>query len=274
MTYYVSNCGIDERGRISGGQAGDQTGREYRVRTWYDYNQDQTARHPDERVRYLIAKLAVESANNDNIGYDQGERTTMWEQLRKVGFDPTKIATPCEADCSASTAAIVKAVGFLVDDAKLQGVSPHMWTGIEREQLQRAGFTIITGNSVLDPSRLLPGDIQFNNGHHTNIFIGEDPAGPQPPKKKGRRKMECILGIKGKNTLVWFDGTNINDLSGTACLDAVQAVAKAVMDEELPRVDLTEEQFARFCQALKGGYPKHLKKIVEKYPTRSPEGAV
>lgn len=83
--------------------------------------------------------------------------------------------------------------------------------------------------------------------------------------------MQSIIGIKGQNTLVWFDGTNINDLSNTADLAVVQKIAKATIGEELPRIDLTEEEFARFCQALKGGYPKHLKKIVDKYPTRSPE---
>lgn len=268
MAYYVSNCGIDENGRAMGGKAGDQTGREYRVRTWYDYGQDKTARHPDEAVRYLIAHLAVLAADNDNIGYDQSERTTMWEQLQRAGYDPASIRTPCEADCSSSTAAIVKAVGHILGDEKLKRCPDYMTTWTETAFLSNAGFEILYGPR--GPEDLVPGDIQFNTDRHTNIYIGERREGPEPPRKR-RRKMECILGIKGKNTLVWFDGTNVNDLSGTACLDAVQAVAKATMGDELPRVDLTEEQFARFCQALKGGYPKHLKKIVEKYPTRSPE---
>lgn len=88
----------------------------------------------------------------------------------------------------------------------------------------------------------------------------------------GRRThMECIIGIKNRNTLVWYDGTAVNDLTNTADLAVVQKVARATRGEDLPRIDLTEEEFARFCQALKGGYPKHLKAIVDKYPTRSPE---
>ena len=271
MTYWVSNCSKNEHGWAHGGEAGDQTRVEYYVRSWYDYSQTMTARHPDEQVRYLIAKLAVESADNDAIGYDQGERTTMWEQLQRVGYDPKRITVPCEADCSSSTAAIVKAVGHLVGDERLQNVSAHMWTGIEREQLQRAGFIIITGESVRDPSRLVPGDIQFNADHHTNIYVGTDRQGPRPPKKKGRRRMECIIGIKGNDTLLWFDGTAINDLSAVEDVLVVQKVAKATLGEELPKVILTEEEFARFCQSCKGGYPKHLKKLVDKHPTRSPE---
>lgn len=270
MTHYVSNCSKNEHGWAHDGEAGDQTREEYYVRTWYDFGQDKTARHPDEKVRYLIAHLAVQAADNDAIGYDQGERTTFWEQLQRAGYDPAAIRTPCEADCSSSTAAIVKAVGHLVGDRLLQGVSAHMWTGIERSELQRAGFEIITGAAVRDPARLVPGDIQFNDAHHTNIYIGTDREGPEPPRTR-RAHMECIIGIIGRNTLVWYDGAAINDLTNTADLAVVQKVARATRGEDLPRIDLTEEEFARFCQSLKGGYPKHLKAIVDKYPTRSPE---
>lgn len=268
MTYYVSNCGIDENGKASGGQAGDQTKLEYRVKAWSDFGQDKTARHPDENVRYLIAKLAVEAADNDNIGYDQGQRLTMWEQLKKVGYYPRNIKTPCEADCSSSTAAIVKAVGYLTGNERMQRCHDYMTTWTEEAFLYDAGFEILYG--FRGPQDLLAGDIQFNTDRHTNIYIGERRDGPEPPSRR-RKKMECIIGIKNRNTLVWFDGTNINDLTNTADLAVVQKLAKAVTGEELPRVDLDEEEFARFCQALTGGYPKHLMKLVTKYPTRSPE---
>ena len=172
MPYLVSNCGKDENGGWHGGRAGDQTGKEYWVINWYDYGQTQTARHPDQTVRETIARLARDAAENDCIGYDQDQRTTFWEQLRQVGYEPSKIRVRCEADCSSSTAAIVKATGHLLGDKKLQGVSEWMWTGNEREQLQRAGFVIITGG-VRDPSKLMEGDIQFNDTTHTNIFVSE-----------------------------------------------------------------------------------------------------
>lgn len=172
MAYIVSNCGKDENGGISGGRAGDQTGKEYWLIPWYDYGQTQTARHPDAKVRETIARLARDAAENDRIGYDQSQRTSFWEQLKKSGYEPKAIRTACEADCSSSTAAIVKAAGHLLGDRKLQGVSEWMWTGNEREQLARAGFSIITAN-VLRPSTLMAGDIQFNDRYHTNIFITE-----------------------------------------------------------------------------------------------------
>lgn len=268
MTYWVSNCGGDEHGHAMGGEAGDQTQREYRVKEWTDFGQDKIARHPDPVIQNLIARLAVQAADNDNIGYDQSERLTMWQQLQKVGYWPKDISKPCEADCSSSTAAIVKAVGYLVGDEKMQRCHEYMTTWTETAFLSSAGFQIHYG--FKEPSELLPGDIQYNTDHHTNIFIGTDREGPEPIKKR-RKSMECIIGIKNRNTLVWFDGVNINDLTNTSDLGVVQKVAKATIGEELPRLDLSEEEFARFCQSLRGGYPKHLKSLVEKYPSRSPE---
>ena len=268
MTYWVSNCGGDEHGRAMGGEAGDQTRREYRVKEWTDFGQDKIARHPDPEIGNLIARLAVQAADNDNIGYDQSERLTMWQQLQKVGYWPKDITRPCEADCSSSTAAIVKAVGYLVGDEKMQRCHEYMTTWTETAFLSSAGFQIHYG--FKEPKDLLPGDIQFNTDRHTNIYIGTDREGPEPIKKR-RKSMECIIGIKGRNTLVWFDGVNINDLTNTSDLGVVQKVAKATIGEELPRLDLSEEEFARFCQSLRGGYPKHLKSLVEKYPSRSPE---
>lgn len=172
MAYLVSNCGKDENGGWHGGRAGDQTGYEYYIRSWYDYSQTYTARHPDQKVQQTIARLARDAANNNNIGYDQDQRTTFWEQLKKVGYEPSKIKTPCEADCSSSTAAIVKATGYLLGIEKLQQVSEWMWTGNEKAQLTKAGFTIIT-SGVRNPATLQAGDIQFNDLHHTNIFVSD-----------------------------------------------------------------------------------------------------
>ena len=177
MTYYVSNCGQDENGGWHGGAAGDQTGKEYWVRPWYDFRQTMTARHPDANVRATIARLARDAANNPNIGYDQYQRLTMWAQLEKVGYETSKIRVKCEADCSSSTAAIVKATGHLLGIDALTKVSPNMTTWIEEEQLKKAGFKILY-SGARNPAGLLAGDIQFNEEHHTNIFLSNETPTP------------------------------------------------------------------------------------------------
>ena len=43
----IANCGSNEFGSGYGGQAGDQTGNEYRVRTWYSRPWKCVLRYPD-----------------------------------------------------------------------------------------------------------------------------------------------------------------------------------------------------------------------------------
>ena len=104
----ISNCGHDENGAYSGGRAGDQTGSEWEIRSWYSRPWTSVFRYPLRAARDLIAELAIEAAENDKIGYDQGQRTSFWTQLKASNYRPKDITVACETDCSAGVAAIVK----------------------------------------------------------------------------------------------------------------------------------------------------------------------
>ena len=167
----ISNSGHDENGGIRGGKAGDQTGTEWYLRTWYSRPWKCVLRHPDPEVRAKIAELGVKAAKNDNVGYDQGERTSYWYQLQKAGYDPSKITTPCEDDCSAGVTANVKAVGYILGIKDLQEV-PITSTYYMREELRKAGFMVLTENKYLTSADyLLPGDILLNDELHTATNI-------------------------------------------------------------------------------------------------------
>lgn len=168
----ISNCGKDERGTYSGGFAGDQTGQEYWLISWYSRPWNCVLRHPNAQVRSEIARLATSAAKNDAIGYDQGERLTFWNELASCGYDPARITRPCEADCSSSTASIVKAVGYLLNDSNLKTVSPGMTTHTMRGSLRNAGFDVLTDSKYLtSDSYLLAGDILLNDAAHAAINV-------------------------------------------------------------------------------------------------------
>ena len=61
----ISNCGHDENNRYSGGKAGDQTGTEWRVINWYNRPWKCVLRHPDAKVRKMIASMAKAAAVNN-----------------------------------------------------------------------------------------------------------------------------------------------------------------------------------------------------------------
>lgn len=174
----ISNCGKDENGAYSGGQAGDQTGKEYWLISWYNHPWSCVLRHPDANVRAEIAKLARAAAQNSNIGYDQYERLTFWNQLTRVNYDPAAITMPCEADCSSSTASIIKAVGYRLNNAKLKNVQQSLTTYNMRSSLRSAGFDLLTDSKYLSSDAyLIAGDIILNDSSHVAINVSNGAYG-------------------------------------------------------------------------------------------------
>ena len=145
----ISNCGHDERGKYSGGKAGDQTGTEWQVINWYNRPWKCVLRHPDATMRKLIAQMAKAAAVNNMVGYCQSHRGTFWTNLADSNFDPAQITVLCEADCSSGVAAIVKGAGYRLKNEKLKSVSTACYTGNLRKALKTAGFEVLTDKKYL-----------------------------------------------------------------------------------------------------------------------------
>ncbi|MBE5807167.1 MAG: peptidoglycan-binding protein [Clostridiales bacterium] len=173
--HWISNSGSDERGRTHGGAPGDQTGGEWRLRAWYARPWTCVLRHPDARVQAALAKLAVDAAQNDMVGYDQYRRETYWKQLERAGFDASKIDAKCSADCTAGIAANAKAAGYLLGIDALKAIRTDTYSGDMRARFRAAGFRAMTEDRLLNGHAwLLPGDVLLCEGRHaaTNVTVG------------------------------------------------------------------------------------------------------
>lgn len=187
----ISNSGGDERGRISGGKAGDQTGKEWTIRTWYNRPWSCVLRYEkNPAVPDMIGTHAVMAAKNNHIGYNQGNRDSYWRELQKVGYIPSKIKTYCDADCSAGVIANVKAAGHLLHIPALENISAT-YTGNMRDAFRRAGFTVLTDQKYLTSERYLEyGDILLNDAHHTAVYVGDgsERVNVQPDAEKPQKE--------------------------------------------------------------------------------------
>ena len=206
----ISNSGSDEHGNYKGGAAGDNTGKEWYIRDWYNRPWNCVLRHPDLEVRACLADLATKAANNNRIGYDQYQRDTYWKELQKVNYDPSKITVACEADCSAGVIANVKAAGYILNRPELKNIT-CTYTGNMRSGLKAAGFACLTESKYLNGSSyLVAGDILLNDAHHTATAVtngvnadGSTPAAATMPLlKKGSqgeavKKLQQTLNGKG-----------------------------------------------------------------------------
>lgn len=105
MAVRVGSARISEHG-TSGwdgkAKAGDQTGHEVERQNWYKHSKGWVVlRAKDDDKREKIAEDMEKACDNENIGYDQSERDTLYRAAEKVGFDCAKVTTKVETDCSA-----------------------------------------------------------------------------------------------------------------------------------------------------------------------------
>ena len=187
--YYgkISNSGHDERGRYSGGKAGDQSD-EWCIRAWYSRPWDVIIRFTDTKIADMIATLSIYAARNNKIGYDQGQRTTYWTALKNVGYDPRRITTACEEDCSAGVLANVRAALELTGHSAMASrININGYTGNMRAIICGCGAKVKTFTDYShthSTKYLLPGDILLNTSAHTAVNLGVGSVMKREEKKE------------------------------------------------------------------------------------------
>lgn len=173
-THYIANSGSDENKAYHGGKAGDQTGHEAELRKWYNRPFTVVLRYPDQAVALKFAKNSIAMCLNPKVGYDQDQRGTYWQELKKADYDPSQITVACEEDCTSGVSANVKAAGHDFGIKALENL-PICTSRNMRQEFTKAGFVALTASKYLTSGDyLLPGDILLYENHHAacNITLG------------------------------------------------------------------------------------------------------
>lgn len=169
MAVRIAQASHDEAGQYYNGQAGDQTGSELNIRSWYSRPWDTLLRPNDQSLGIQIASVAQVLCNCYRIGYDQWQRTTLYDQCAAIGWDLTKINSIalCECDCSSLIAVILRFCGI--------SIPKTVYTG------NLASFLLATGKfqCLRDPKYLTgdqylrKGDFLLNTLHHVATVIDD-----------------------------------------------------------------------------------------------------
>lgn len=97
---------------------GDQNGgREVSTEKYYVHSKGWVvlrAKDPDARERIAVAM--ERACANDDIGYDQSTRLTLFNNVKAAGFDPAKTTKKVNTDCSALVRVCVHYAGIEVDN--------------------------------------------------------------------------------------------------------------------------------------------------------------
>lgn len=171
MSVLIAHASIDENKQIKGGAAGDQTGKEVCIRSWYNKPWNVLIRFKDPNKAEKLARDMEWAAANDNIGYDQLQRNTLLTEARKVNFNLSKIKVKCETDCSALVAVCCMYAGVPESDLTYKGNCAT--TRTLRTMLTATGIVeVYTSPLYLTKTdRLKRGDILLKEGSHVVVVI-------------------------------------------------------------------------------------------------------
>lgn len=158
MAVKIGHASIDERGKIQGGSSGDQSLKEVCTRDYYG-SWTAVIRPKSSADAEKIAVAMEQACANNYIGYDQGQRTTLWQEALKVNWNLSKIVVKCECDCSSLVAVCVRCAGI--------SISKDIYTGNQLQALKNTGkFDVFTSSDYTQSSaKLKRGDILLKNGH-------------------------------------------------------------------------------------------------------------
>ena len=164
----IGHASIDEHGKISGGNAGDQTGKEVCIRSYYDKNWNFVLRPRNPDIAEKTAKACESMCNNNYIGYDQNQRNTLLTLLESLKWDYTKITQNTECDCSSFMTACALCGGAII---KYKGNAPTTRTMVAK--FKESGCYEAIRFTNPKHTGLKRGDILVREGSHTVMVLDD-----------------------------------------------------------------------------------------------------
>ena len=232
MAVIIGSARIDERGKISGGQAGNQTGKELSTQNWYLHSKGwRVFRAKGAEKAEKIARAMKSACENRNIGYDQYQRNTLYNLVKSRGFDPSKADKPTETDCSALVRVCCCYAGIMMGDFN---------TSTEAAMLMATGeFVELTGDKYTKQDDYLgAGDILVTRSKgHTVVALTNGSKYEGTVKEPSYVLGDRILkkGMSGGDVKelqirlksVGFDCGDVDGIYGSQTRGAVRALQEA-----------------------------------------------
>lgn len=204
MAVRIGHANRDENNKLIGGSAGDQAN-EVCVRSWWAFGWECVLRPKKTEVAEKSAKFIEDACSNKNIGYDQGQRNTLFSKAVSVKYDASKINTPCECDCSSLIHVAVIAAGVNIT----YGSNAFTTRTMVLRLVQSGDYEKLTDSKYLKSDKYLKrGDILVKAGSHT-VMVLEDGSAVTATTKKS----DIIYAVKADGE--WYpEVKNNTDYAG------------------------------------------------------------
>lgn len=191
MIVKIGHARINEKGTVTGGKKGDQTGKEIAITDYYVHRKGWVVIRPlDPDDAEIIASTMEAICANDNFGYGQDYRLSGFNELKEVDFDPSKVHVKCGLDCSLAVRCCCYAAGIKV---------ANFATSIQVKTLEDTGkFEILTSKKYCESSKYLKrGDILVTKiKGHTVIVLNNGSAIKEQIKAKSSYDKSKVKSAK------------------------------------------------------------------------------
>ena len=197
----VGQATSGEGGSLRNNRAGDQSGGECAMRSYYrnsSYgNWKYVFRAKNKTTRLKIADACIKACNNNKIGYDQvqPDRKSCYKEASKVKWQLDKIKNKCELTCSELANVCMRAAG--ISSKYTPSSSTVTYPNIRNHIRDSKQFYEYSGST----KNLEPGDILISTSH-TALVV------KSPKMKTYTVKGSCTNGtLKGVNR--YLTGTTV-----------------------------------------------------------------
>lgn len=237
MAVRIGSARIDENGRASGGQAGDQTGLEVSTQDWYLHSKGWYVIRPkDPAAAEKIACNMQWACDSKYIGYDQSQNNTLYNAVKPLGYNISKLRTYCETDCARLVRVCVLYAGINVCD---------FYTGNMKDALIGTGkFTLYTSDDYCKSSaKLKRGDILVTRTKgHTVVVLsngsGASSSSSTPSSSDVLRKGDSGEAVKTMQTMLIACGYSCGNAGADGHFgDGTQKALKAFQKDSSLEVD-------------------------------------
>ncbi len=232
----IGSARINEKGTVTGGKAGDQTGGEVSTQNWYLHSKGWVVIRPkDKTVAEKIAKCMEMACANNNIGYCQTHRDDLRRISVQYRYSVDKVKVKVEVDCSALVRVCCLYAGISVGDFN---------TASEVSVLKKTGkFDIITDKNVCNSSdRMRRGDILVT-------------------KTKGHT---VVVLTNGKNTGSTSDSKNENK-GGSVYMFEVKQIKEGSKGNDVKLAQKILKGLGYYAGKIDGDFGSNTKKAIKAY---------
>lgn len=228
MAVRIGHASKGESGKVAvkGGVAGDQTGKEVCVRYWYLNSKGWVVlRCKDASKRNKIAEAMEKACKNPQIGYDQYQRDTLFNNVKGNKFDPSRTTKNVETDCSAL---VRVCIAYAYGEDKVGNIR----TVTEPATLVKSGlFDKLTADKYCKSSDyLVRGDILCTpvSGHTVVVLDDGAKVNSASSGSSGATRIDTVSEVQRFLNTTYKSGLKVDNAYGK---NTKKAIIKAIQKE-------------------------------------------